>query len=485
MSNFTTPTKPYKIVIFATCLFLLAITGIEAQVGIGTTTPSSKLEVVGAGTTSATTSLKVGNASSTILTVRNDGLVEVSSTTQGFLPPRMTYAQREAIASPATGLMVYCSNCGPGTGEPQFYNGSAWVNMIGGIALTQPPSIASTTSATNITKTSATSGGNITTDFGNAITARGVCWSTSSNPTTAGSKTTESGTTGSFSSNITGLTGGTTYYVRAYATNASGTGYGNEVSVRTADYDPPVIAATSTPTIIRGYNATSGGNVIESDAPVTARGICWSTSSNPTISLATKTIESGNTGQFSSTLSGLVPNTPYYVRSYATSSAGTSYGAETSFIAASLEDRVYGFECCGSFALTNTGVTFDETVWRSSGTWNDIRNYGGTVFAGTYSWNVSFSSPSATVQLSNSYDFDAVSIYARKESGSNATQVTITCYDNNNQQVGTAITSAISTSYSQISINRNRIRKIVFSQNGSPTAPFSSDLYFDNLSFRQ
>lgn len=279
------------------------------------------------------------------------------------------------------------------------------------------------------------------------------------------------------------MTGGTLYYLRAYATNASGTGYGNEVSVRTADYDPPVIAATSTPTIIRGYNATSGGNVIESEAPVTARGICWSTSSNPTISLTTKTIESGNTGQFSSTLSGLVPNTPYYVRSYATSSAGTSYGAETSFTATSLAGRVYGFECCGSFALTNTGVTFDETVWRSSGTWNDIRS--GTAYEGTYQWNVSFSSSSSTVELSNSYDFDAVSIYAKKDAMSNATQVTITCYDNNNQQVGTAITSAISTNYSQISINRNRIRKIVFSQNGSPTAPSSSDLYFDNLSFRQ
>ena len=62
-------------------------------------------------------------------------MLDVSSTTKGFLPPRMTYAQRDAITSPATGLMVYCSNCGPGTGEPQFYNGSSWVNMIGGTAL--------------------------------------------------------------------------------------------------------------------------------------------------------------------------------------------------------------------------------------------------------------------------------------------------------------------------------------------------------------
>ena len=57
-------------------------------------------------------------------------VLEASSTTQGFLPPRMTEAQRNLINSPATGLIVYCSNCGS-AGEPQYYNGTAWVNMIG------------------------------------------------------------------------------------------------------------------------------------------------------------------------------------------------------------------------------------------------------------------------------------------------------------------------------------------------------------------
>ena len=70
-------------------------------------------------------------------------MLDVSSTTKGFLPPRMTYAQRETITSPAIGLMIYCTNCGPGTGEPQFYNGSAWVNMIGGTALSISSSLLS------------------------------------------------------------------------------------------------------------------------------------------------------------------------------------------------------------------------------------------------------------------------------------------------------------------------------------------------------
>jgi hypothetical protein len=158
--------------------------------------------------------------------------LDISSTTQGFLPPRMTYAQRQAISSPATGLMIYCTNCGPG--QTQVYDGSAWVNMIGGTALTQPPTVASTTAASSITITSAISGGNITNDFGNTIAARGVCWSTLPSPTTADSKTTESGTTGSFTSNITGLTASTLYYVRAYATSAGGTSYGAQVSFTTS-----------------------------------------------------------------------------------------------------------------------------------------------------------------------------------------------------------------------------------------------------------
>jgi hypothetical protein len=158
-------------------------------------------------------------------------ILDLKSTTKGFLPPRMTYVEREAITSPAIGLMIYCTNCG--SGQAQVYNGSAWVNMIGGEALTQPPTVASTTAASNIGGFSATSGGNITNDFGNTISARGVCWSTSANPTTANSKTTESGTTGSFTSNITGLTASTLYYVRAYATNAAGTSYGAQVSFTT------------------------------------------------------------------------------------------------------------------------------------------------------------------------------------------------------------------------------------------------------------
>ena len=95
--------------------------------------------------------------------------------------------------------------------------------------------IVTTTEVTDITAISAISGGNITSDGGSAITARGVCWSTNPNPTIEDNKTTDGTGVGSFTSNITGLVGNTTYYVRAYATNKAGTSYGISKSFTAKD----------------------------------------------------------------------------------------------------------------------------------------------------------------------------------------------------------------------------------------------------------
>ncbi len=96
----------------------------------------------------------------------------------------------------------------------------------------------STSSVTGITETTATCGGNVTADGGAGVTARGVCWSTDANPTIGGSHTTDGTGTGSFTSTITGLTAGTTYHVRAYATNSEGTAYGEDVSFTTQNTTP-------------------------------------------------------------------------------------------------------------------------------------------------------------------------------------------------------------------------------------------------------
>ena len=90
-----------------------------------------------------------------------------------------------------------------------------------------------TNDVTDITKTSAFGGGNVTSNGASAVTACGVCWSTSHNPTISNNKTTDGTGTGNFTSSITGLASNTTYYVRAYATNAIGTAYGDEKSFRT------------------------------------------------------------------------------------------------------------------------------------------------------------------------------------------------------------------------------------------------------------
>ena len=189
--------------------------------------------------------------------------------------------------------------------------------------------VVTTTEASDITMNSASCGGNVTSDGGAAVTARGVCWSTSQNPTVSGSHTTDGSGTGGFTSSLTGLTAGTTYYVRAYATNSVGTAYGSELSFTTAVQLPTV--TTAAVSSITETSAICGGDVTNNGgANVTARGVCWSTSQNPTVSDSHTTDGSG-TGSFTSSLTGLTSNTTYYVRAYATSSVGTAYGNELSF----------------------------------------------------------------------------------------------------------------------------------------------------------
>ncbi|NTW31248.1 MAG: LamG domain-containing protein [Bacteroidetes bacterium] len=96
-----------------------------------------------------------------------------------------------------------------------------------------PPSV-TTQAVSNIASTTATGNGTVTSEGSSSITERGVCWNTSTAPTTANSKAISSGTTGAFTSSMTGLTGGINYYVRAYAINSVGISYGNEVTFTTS-----------------------------------------------------------------------------------------------------------------------------------------------------------------------------------------------------------------------------------------------------------
>ena len=223
-------------------------TGIAPFV-VTSTTPVANLSILGNAATATTVSAasqpaitNVGTLTSATVNGKaiigassaasTSAVLEANSTTQGFLPPRMTSTQRDLITSPAQGLIIYCTNCGT-NGEVEVYDGITWTNISGSaVAATLP--ILTTSTATDITTTTATSGGNISFNGGAPISAKGLCWSTAINPTIANSKTSEGTGTDSFLSTATGLTPDTTYYFRAYATNSSGTSYGNQVTVTTA-----------------------------------------------------------------------------------------------------------------------------------------------------------------------------------------------------------------------------------------------------------
>jgi len=189
-----------------------------------------------------------------------------------------------------------------------------------------------TAAVTEVTLNTAVSGGTITADGGADISAKGVCWSTTANPTIADTKTIDGTGTANFVSNINGLTEGTTYYVRAYATNEAGTGYGNELTFVTNHVTGAVLTTTQISSVT-STSAVSGGNITDAGGgAIIEKGVCWGTTPSPTVAGINKTTNGPGTGLFTSNLTGLADGTVYYYRAYATNSSGTTYGQEYHFI---------------------------------------------------------------------------------------------------------------------------------------------------------
>ena len=181
-------------------------------------------------------------------------------------------------------------------------SGTSYGNTISFTTTSATKPIITTAAISGITKTSAISGGAISSDGGAAITSRGVCWSTSSNPTIANNKTNDGTGTATFTSNITALNPNTLYYVRAYATNKAGISYGNEILFSTLIPTMPTLSSTSVISNITQTTATSGGTISDDGgSAITMRGVCWSTSTNPTISNS-KTTDGTGIGSFTSNL---------------------------------------------------------------------------------------------------------------------------------------------------------------------------------------
>jgi uncharacterized protein (TIGR02145 family) len=182
--------------------------------------------------------------------------------------------------------------------------------------------------ATSVTQTAATFTVSIPNIRGGVVTSRGICWSTSTNPTLANSNSLDAGTSGSYTISISGAVGGTRYYVRSFITNDLGTVYSRQVSFTTSAVAPSV--TTTAISTITGISAISGGIVTATGgASITAQGVCWSTTPTPTI--AGNKMTNGAGSPFTSNITGLSNETTYYVRAYATNSVGTSYGNEVSF----------------------------------------------------------------------------------------------------------------------------------------------------------
>lgn len=240
---------------------------------------------------------------------------------------------------------------GSSPGELIFWDGNEWViippgeydqtlHICNGIPTWGPcpPSIpvVTTTAINEITVNSAQSGGTVIQQGSSEVTARGVVWSSLQNPTIESNQglTTNGSGTGTYTSNITGLSPETPYFVRAYATNSEGTAYGNQIEFTTEAQTVflPTVSTTAI-TSITTTTASSGGNITnDGGATVSARGVVWGTSKLPTLETNLGLTTDGNDiGNYTSAISGLSPNTQYYVRAYAVNSQGVAYGNQLLF----------------------------------------------------------------------------------------------------------------------------------------------------------
>lgn len=196
--------------------------------------------------------------------------------------------------------------------------------------------VVETSFVSEITETNAIGGGTVTSNGGTPVTECGVCWSVETNPTINDSHVASGSSMGAFSCQITNLVPNTTYYVRAYAINGEGIGYGNQISFITLSGSGG--GPTSIPVVetspVREITETSalGGGVVTADGGgvIIERGVCWSTQTNPIVS-GDHTVFGTGAGTFSCEIVDLVPNTTYYVRAYAINGMGVGYGNEVNF----------------------------------------------------------------------------------------------------------------------------------------------------------
>ena len=208
-----------------------------------------------------------------------------------------------------------------------------------GTAIVNLPTV-TTASVSNISTTFAFAGGTVTDDGGGSVSARGICWDTAAAPTTAKSVSMNGTGSGAFTSMADGLLPGVKYYLRAYATNSAGTSYGVEHSFVTLLIKTVPTVTTSSVSSVLATTAIGGGSVTAwGGDTVIQRGVCWNTSTGPTTANFFGVNGTG-TGSYTVAMTGLLPNTTYFVRAFAVNGIGISYGTETSFTTQALAPTV-------------------------------------------------------------------------------------------------------------------------------------------------
>lgn len=188
-----------------------------------------------------------------------------------------------------------------------------------------------TNSVTNITLTGALASGSIGATGGGTIITRGFCWSSSPMPTILNNRVNVAGSLGTYNAEIPNLNPGTTYYLRAFATNQAGTAYGAQVIFTTISVKPATVGSVTVTSITKNGALANGIVTADGGGAITSKGICYGTSSNPTITNNISNNNGSGIGNVSYSMSGLLSSTTYYVRAYAINSAGVSYGTQTSF----------------------------------------------------------------------------------------------------------------------------------------------------------
>ncbi len=262
-------------------------------------------------------------------------------TTQMLSVPYAIYAEKAGTIPPGTNI-----------GDVQYWNGSSWVMVPPGL-----PGQVLQVSQNNIPKWSGVSfaslylnpvqyeitynivyiTGYVTSTGSNAygdstlLKSRGICWDTLPDPTLANSKSYQSDQFMGISATLNNLLPSKMYYVRGYVKNDAGIAYGNQISFTTLASVPPTLT-TAIASSITGGSANCGGDITDNGGTnISVRGVCWSTSPNPTIADDKTVGINPLIGSFTSSMNHLSRSTTYYIRAYATNAAGfTGYGNEIS-----------------------------------------------------------------------------------------------------------------------------------------------------------